>query len=68
MSTVIYHLLALDCPDRPRDLMGSNHGVTWFPGQISCNKCRVEWDRRQEDGTAPPLDDREPRLRTRGAK
>lgn len=43
---VTYHIIGLNCPDLPRQLMGTRHGVTWFPDQSNCDKCRAEWNRR----------------------
>lgn len=45
-SDVTYHIIGLNCLDLPRELMGTQHGVTWFPAQSNCNKCRTEWNRR----------------------
>lgn len=46
------HLLGLSCPDKPENIMGTAHSVTWFPQMVTCARCRVEWDRLCELGLA----------------
>lgn len=54
---VTHHLLGVSCPDKPKSLMGTNHGVTWFVEQISCSRCRVLWDEMVERGEARLTED-----------
>ena len=55
-SPVIYHIIGLNCPDKPEDLMGTNHGVTWFPLQTNCPRCKVAWDQRADVGDTPEME------------
>lgn len=54
---IIYHLLGLNCQRKPKELMGTNHGVTQFPEMISCDHCKVGWDQEHEQGTMPDVNE-----------